>query len=106
MARQTKAPKADTAAARKDGAANRAGKTINLDDVLAYIETLPKGSDELKAARNIVWRKIAAKEPKPELVSVLREAVKLHGFDDVKLAFGVIRKENNKGSESEMKEAE
>jgi hypothetical protein len=51
MAKQTKAPKADTVA-KASTASQAAGKTtgalplakapINLDDVLAYIETLPR----------------------------------------------------------------
>jgi hypothetical protein len=64
-----------------------------------------KGSDLLKKARNVVWRKIAAKEAKPELVQVFREAVKLHGLADCKLAWSVIRKENAPAkAESEKEE--
>ena len=81
-------------------------KAVTEEDVIAFLEMQQKGSDLLKKARNVVWRKIAAKEAKPELVEVFRQAVQLHGFADCKLAWNVIRKENAKTEAKEEESAE
>ena len=88
------APKANSAPA----------KVVTEADVIAFLEMQQKGSDLLKKARNVVWRKIAAKEAKPELVDVYRKSVELHGWAEAKLAWSVVRKENAPKTEAKEEE--
>jgi hypothetical protein len=89
MATKAKTPAKPTA---KAPATN--GKAISEGEVLAFLELQEKGSDILKKARNLVWRKLSGREPKPELVEVFRQAVRLHNFNECRLAWSVVRKEN------------
>lgn len=78
----------------QDGAVKQREAAVDVGAQLAAIvEALPKDSEDFRAVRNAVWRKVNRKEPDPELMKIFHEIVKIHTYEEARVCWNEIRKE-------------
>lgn len=62
-------------------------------DIQQLIDSYPKGSDELRRLRNMVWKKIAEPDIPTEAVADARQGFEKHGDEMFKRAVAKVKKE-------------